>query len=881
MRGWVCGVEVGGKLHGPEPRLLPAASLEKRARVSAERAPWPPFLHALRRGVHHWAPPSTVLITQGARAFVEHDWRGGCRTDMPLLPHSGPLQHRLPLLWSVAMSTSPASHVTTPTPSSTRVSAVSSAQSSKRASMTGLNLRDRAMKALDVGVQALATSGDGVDGEPLSSSSSSTYASSTASSSSAVRFGRQLKNKSASFVSLAAGALSGGPEEVGSSSSSTRSSHRRTLMTRSRQTSVSSSFLAEDRDAQYHKHNLIPLPPPGHVRPVLLPTYAVRTEEEDINIRVDGFVEVWPSSVGTSQRVFNQMVRQMANLPRLPRQQPTPASETSAAHQTPWKTSSSPTSTPTSPLHEDTDDAVFFPDLPYGVPRKASTSSDGDMQRDGIAERITQHAFTLGAPEKAIGKVLQSVGALPVEGKLDDRVEEEAEREGREEPPQGGSAEAPQSSRESPIGGSPFWSKRSREDVERLLHTLEHRLRSFWTYRKPHQQVVVEIVPVFRGEQAQRDQEWALDGYGQGEGDEAAAAPLLATTRITTDAHGLFSTELTLSQAKLEHYIRHYHSKSGKAHSDLMYLRVRACIPGEGEVTVRSQWQSMRVAHDSTSSVRVICDVDDTAKHTEVLGGARVVTRNVFARPFEEVHIPGVTQWFDRLCYDGCVDGFHFVTNAPAEMYGIVKAYLSSAQLPSGHLALKHYFSPTKSASWLQAYLQPAASRKRQNLQRCLDDFPLSKFIFVGDSGEMDLEIYSELASERPHQVKGIWIRDVGNVTSAAKSMSSTSFAPSIPSTIQPPPAAHLQVPGAGPRGPSNGSKGARAIARPSRDAISKAGGEAPTNEFEARLARALAILPSTTRLRFWSTGQDAMNESVEFVCQLKNRPPPHHADVM
>jgi hypothetical protein len=707
-------------------------------------------------------------------------------------------------------------------------------------SLTGLSIRDRASKALDAGVSALTASNTN-EGSSRSS-----------------RLGVPPMQKTASFTSMSDNA----------SIRSTTRSKLTDLRGRGRQSSVASSLASksmtdEDREALYTKHNLVPLPPPGYIRPILLPTYAIRTPEDAFTIRLDGFVESWPSSVGTGQRVFNQMVRQMANLPRLPRQQPTPTNAGSIAS----------SSMPSSPLHADTDDAMFFPDVPYGVPRSGKTiharHHDG-VEEMGITEKITQQAFSMGAPEKAISKVMQTVGALPVETKPDsdweDKVESDAAEEENEEEKlqeiQG------QPGRQGPLGGSTYWANRTKDEVDRLWHTLEHRLRSFWTYRKASQQVLIEVMPVFEGEQTRNDHEWTLDEYGQNQGRDASnLAPLLAVTKLTSDASGLFSSDITVSKDKALHYLGHYHASSPKDISEILSLRVRACMLVEGQHMVRSQWQSLAIAPDNSTSVRVICDIDDTAKFTDILAGSRAVTRNVFVRPFEEVQIAGVSDWFDRLRHEVGVDGFHFVTNAPAEMHGIVKAYLSTAQLPTGHLALKHYFSSTRTASWLQAFMQPAASRKRQNLQRCLDDFPSSKFIFIGDSGEMDLEIYSELAKERPDQVRGIWIRDVGNVTSTAKSMTNGSFSSGIPSSIQAPPAAHLQAQ----------SKAVTdlkpSLAKRSTEVLRKASlntNAAPINEYEARLSRAMAMLPPNTRLRFWSTGHDAMQENISYIKELK-----------
>lgn len=46
-----------------------------------------------------------------------------------------------------------------------------------------------------------------------------------------------------------------------------------------------------------------------------------------------------------------------------------------------------------------------------------------------------------------------------------------------------------------------------------------------------------------------------------------------------------------------------------------------------------------------------------------------------------------------------------------------------------------------------------------------LDAFSQASFLLIGDSGEEDLELYTEIARERPHQVVGILIRDVSPVS--------------------------------------------------------------------------------------------------------------------
>jgi hypothetical protein len=73
---------------------------------------------------------------------------------------------------------------------------------------------------------------------------------------------------------------------------------------------------------------------------------------------------------------------------------------------------------------------------------------------------------------------------------------------------------------------------------------------------------------------------------------------------------------------------------------------------------------------------------------------------------------------------------------------------------------------------WLKSYagrslfnglLSAPATRKRDGVLTILNAFPESRFLLVGDTGEQDLKLYAIVASERPDQMLGIFVRDAGS----------------------------------------------------------------------------------------------------------------------
>lgn len=166
------------------------------------------------------------------------------------------------------------------------------------------------------------------------------------------------------------------------------------------------------------------------------------------------------------------------------------------------------------------------------------------------------------------------------------------------------------------------------------------------------------------------------------------------------------------------------------------------------------------------TGVSLISDIDDTIKHSAIGGGAKGIFRNTFARELNELIVLGVKEWYNKLASMGVQ--MHYVSNAPWQLYPLLKEYFKLAGLPPGSFHLKRY------SGMLQGIFEPTAERKRGALDQIMQDFPYRKFILVGDSGEADLEVYTELALAHPRRVLGIFIRDI--TTSEQKDNSESSF---------------------------------------------------------------------------------------------------------
>ncbi|KAF9139689.1 hypothetical protein BG015_001933 [Linnemannia schmuckeri] len=208
--------------------------------------------------------------------------------------------------------------------------------------------------------------------------------------------------------------------------------------------------------------------------------------------------------------------------------------------------------------------------------------------------------------------------------------------------------------------------------------------------------------------------------------------------------------------------------------------------------------------------ISIISDIDDTIKETDVVAGARIILRNTFLNDMMDV--PGMAKVYKNWWKQGAA--IHYVSNSPWQLIPSLLEFFHTHKFPPGSAHLRLHDSV------LKTYFMTPGENKRKSIREILLDFPGRKFILVGDSGEIDMEIYTEMAVAFPEQVFRIFIRDI---TSAklkeeaakmaagppARARSFTSMIPKAPITAVTTGFGYFSRPGAG----AGGEEGADAAA--------------------------------------------------------------------
>jgi len=159
----------------------------------------------------------------------------------------------------------------------------------------------------------------------------------------------------------------------------------------------------------------------------------------------------------------------------------------------------------------------------------------------------------------------------------------------------------------------------------------------------------------------------------------------------------------------------------------------------------------------SQKGYSIISDIDDTIKVSNVLDKKELL-HNTFIRKF--VPVRGMPELYRKFEKKGTA--FHYVSGSPWQLYPAIHAFLQDEQFPAGSVELKIF--RLKDKSFINFIKADQLPYKLNSINTILNRFPQRKFILIGDSGEKDPEVYTEIAGKHKGRIKYIFIRDVGMI---------------------------------------------------------------------------------------------------------------------
>jgi phosphatidate phosphatase APP1 len=214
-----------------------------------------------------------------------------------------------------------------------------------------------------------------------------------------------------------------------------------------------------------------------------------------------------------------------------------------------------------------------------------------------------------------------------------------------------------------------------------------------------------------------------------------------------SDVNGIVELDLALSDDRAKQLLASEKSTNGW----LTYSAVSDDHTGRGRVRL--------IEPDGLS---LISDIDDTIKVTNIPAGKETVLKNTFCRDFES--LPEMAKSYVEL---GDIP-VHYISGGPQQMFGPLYDFLivEPGGFPEGTFHLNFFPKNFLSADTRRLAIggfKSTFQHKVDEITLLMKRFPRRQFILVGDSGEVDPEVYKRIRSERPDQVKEIRIRDLIN----------------------------------------------------------------------------------------------------------------------
>jgi phosphatidate phosphatase APP1 len=159
---------------------------------------------------------------------------------------------------------------------------------------------------------------------------------------------------------------------------------------------------------------------------------------------------------------------------------------------------------------------------------------------------------------------------------------------------------------------------------------------------------------------------------------------------------------------------------------------------------------------DPEASIGLVSDVDDTIVETGLTRGIEFVRAALLTPVSERTPLPGAASLYRALVEpaDAPMRPVFYVSTSPWNLHEMLLEYIVLRRFPLGPLLLTDW-GPSRSG----LFRIGAQEHKGGLVRGMLEEHPRLGLVLVGDSGQLDPEIYAALAREFPDRIRAVYIR--------------------------------------------------------------------------------------------------------------------------
>ena len=227
--------------------------------------------------------------------------------------------------------------------------------------------------------------------------------------------------------------------------------------------------------------------------------------------------------------------------------------------------------------------------------------------------------------------------------------------------------------------------------------------------------------------------------------DEIPGARLVAAFRgaeieATADEEGYFHFEFPVAL--------------GGAHHGWHEVQLRLADDGDGKTAVAHV-----LVPSTDAEYGIISDLDDTVVQTGATALTSMVRTVLMHNAHTRIPFEGVSAFY-RALHRGNrgeeLNPIFYVSSGPWNLYDLYADFLAHQKIPAGPIMLGDYGIDEETFIH-----DPHDEHKLRAVRGIMNAYPQLRFILIGDSGQRDPEIYSEVVRQFPGRVAVVYIRDV------------------------------------------------------------------------------------------------------------------------
>lgn len=158
----------------------------------------------------------------------------------------------------------------------------------------------------------------------------------------------------------------------------------------------------------------------------------------------------------------------------------------------------------------------------------------------------------------------------------------------------------------------------------------------------------------------------------------------------------------------------------------------------------------------------VISDIDDTILQTGVTSFLkwRLLKNSLLTNAYRRIPLKGAPDLYQKLHHGKSgknKNPLFYLSNSPWNLYEYLKLFLDYNKFPKGPILLRDFKTP------FEGVIKSEKPHKQKEITNILKTYPDMKFILIGDSGEHDASIYTDIAAQYSDRILAIYLRSVNH----------------------------------------------------------------------------------------------------------------------